>query len=306
MGDGRDTIENTNWQDQKFDTLVLHGVTPGQVSVVRSADNFDTLELHIDGSTSQAIVLNNQTARNFADHIDRVVFDDGTVWTASDLVIQAMGGYGPVTIQGTDASETIFGTEGNDVIDGGAGDDLIESSSGIDLILYGAGSGNDELDDFFGGPYWQDADTVRLVELNPDDVVIGRTRSDLMITVVATGETLTVSDQFDPPGFPFFGELGIERVEFADGSVLTRDQIFQDAIYRGTAGNDFINGSSANETFQGLGGDDFINGSGGSDTYRRSPGDGNDTISDVSEYPGGYLYPAAFRRRSVGRRTELE
>ena len=175
-----------------------------------------------------------------------------------------------MTIQATDASETIFGTEGNDVIDGGAGDDLIESSSGSDLILYGAGSGNDELDDFFGGPYWQDADTVRLVGLNPDDVVIGRTRSDLMITVVATGETLTVSDQFDPPGFPFFGELGIERVEFADGSVLTRDQILQDAIYRGTAGNDFINGSSANETFQGLGGDDFINGSGGSDNLPRA------------------------------------
>src|SRR4029077_2470009 len=196
-GDGRDLIENSGGADHKTDTLVLHGVLPDDVAVLRSPIDPETLEIEIGGVASEAVVLNHQASDFQGDHVERVVFDNGTVWTAADLIVAANGGYvSAVTIAGTAGSEFITGTQGNDVIDAGAGNDTIDSRYGSDLILYGVGYGNDTLQDV-GGPYWRDADTLRLIDLNPADVELSRHQRTLTITVTATGETFTVTDQFN-------------------------------------------------------------------------------------------------------------
>ena len=179
LGDGRDRIENIGGDDEQWDTLVLHGVSASAVRVLRSPVSANTLELQM-GSAAQSITLVNQTVDYHSDHIGRVVFDDGTVWLPFDLVLLEMGGYASaVTIAGTASAETIIGTPGNDVIDGGAGDDIIDTSQGSDLILFGVGSGHDvlkegDLRNELPGHLWTDVDTLRLVGLTVDDIVVVR------------------------------------------------------------------------------------------------------------------------------------
>ena len=77
------------------------------------------------------------------------------------------------------------------------------------------------------------------------------------------------------------GLQGLERIEFADGTVWTYEQMQEEAAYRGTAGADTIVGTFGAEYFMGLGGDDRIEGGGGSDIYIWSSGDGNDVIVEA-------------------------
>jgi Ca2+-binding RTX toxin-like protein len=282
-GDGRDLIANTNGSDSKTDTLVLHGVLPADVRVVGTSDQSDTVEIQIGGAATQAIVLVNQLMNFNSDHIGRIVFDDGTVWLAPDIVLALKGLYGStVTVAGTAASENVTGTQGDDVIDAGAGDDTINSGTGSDLILYGVGSGHDTLDED-GSAYWRDVDTLRLVGLDASDVTFSRDHSELIITINSSGETFTVASQFFMTDlFPVGGQFGIERVEFADGTVWNYEQIRATAAYLGTTNGDFIFGTNDDETFRGLGGDDYLQGGGGSDTYVWSVGDGDDTIVEFN------------------------
>ncbi|MBX9826325.1 MAG: pre-peptidase C-terminal domain-containing protein [Xanthobacteraceae bacterium] len=289
VGDGRDVIENRDSEDGRTDTLVLHGVDPDDVTVVRMPGTPDTLELHIGGSPDQAIVLRNQMQDYRADHIGYVRFDDGTVWLAHDLVVRAIGGYGSsVTVAGTAASETISGTLGDDVIDAAGGDDVIKSGPGSDLVLFGAGYGNDVwtegiLDNALPGHLWREADTLRLVGLNPDDVELSRNQSELTVKILSTGETLKVTNQFDfSPESPSYGLQGIEQIEFADGTVWNYEQIFLEGAYRGTAGDDSLSGNIASESFIGLEGADWLQGGDGSDTYTWQPGDGDDSIVEYN------------------------
>ena len=282
-GDGRDLIANNNGGDNKTDTLVLHGVLPSEVAVLGLPDEVDSIEFDIGGQATQAIVLAHQLQDFNSDHIGRVVFDDGTVWLAPDIVLARKGGYGTtVTIAGTAASETVTGTQGDDVIDAGASDDAIDTRGGSDLILYGVGSGNDTLNEA-GSGYWRDVDTLRLVGLTASDVTFSRYHTELTITINSSGETFKVSRQFFLTDlFPVGGQSGIERVEFADGSVWNYEQIKDAAIYRGTAGDDFITGTDDAEVFAGFGGNDWLQGGRGSDTYVWSVGDGDDTIAELN------------------------
>jgi Ca2+-binding RTX toxin-like protein len=119
--------------------------------------------------------------------------------------------------------------------------------------------------------------TVKLVGLNPSDVTFIHVSNsnNLQIQINSTGEILGVPDQFN-------GTKGIEQVLFADGSIWDRSQIQAAAWYRGTSGNDSIQGSSASDTLTGNQGNDYLRGNGGSDTYVYSSGHGNDEIEDQS------------------------
>ena len=238
----------------------------------------------IGGSALQGVVLNGQTSDFHGDHIERVVFDNGTVWTASDIVIAANGGYGDVvTLAGTGDSEFINGTAGNDVIDSGAGDDVIDSRYGSDLILWGTGHGNDTLQDV-GGAYWRDADTLRLVDLNASDVELSRQQRTLTITVLATGETFVVTDKFNfSLGLPGRGPLRARAHR-----VRRRHHLELRAHRRGgdlppePRTTISCSGRRIIEFFAGFGGSDYLQGSGGNDTYVWSVGDGDDTIAEFN------------------------
>jgi len=154
----------------------------------------DSLELVVDGrAPSRSCSTNRPRTNNIAD----VVFDDGTVWDASELVLRLKGGYSSqVTQMGTAGNDTITGTAGDDVIDGGAGDDFLSGVSGFGSVSFYAGAGHDTVREggiFVGSKRgWGEVDGIKLVGLAPADVTFSRLGDDLFVRLNATGDTLTV------------------------------------------------------------------------------------------------------------------
>ncbi|KJC54174.1 hypothetical protein UP10_40630 [Bradyrhizobium sp. LTSPM299] len=206
-------------------TLDIKGVNPSDVTVTRSPDpNAHDLILTMAGQAP--IVLKDQTAASTTNVINRVVFDDGTAWDWSDLLLLADGG-GPTTPDGVNAR----------AFDGSAS--TLTGTTSDDTYFWGAGHGDGTIVE---GNYqeWQKADTVRLAGLNAAGVDLGirseNSHLDLAIIDKATGETLTVVGQFDSasdngsaswPG----GGTGIERLIFADGTTWNPQQILDHAMY---------------------------------------------------------------------------
>ena len=81
--------------------------------------------------------------------------------------------------------------------------------------------------------------------------------------VVATGHEIKVTNHFAT------ANRGIERIEFADGTIWNLATINANAPIRGSDSAETLNGSSGDDTIDGLGGNDTLNGNGGNDTSDR-------------------------------------
>ncbi|MFY9315042.1 MAG: putative Ig domain-containing protein [Burkholderiales bacterium] len=236
--------------------------------------------------------------------------DDTLYGHAGDDLID--GGAGNDFIDGGAGSDTLFGGEGsdsihtgghgNDVIDGGAGDDRIghwrvdrpeafffnapPRLEGDVTVLYGAGSGNDRV--FLPNTRPDSNDTIQ-VSLVPEDVKLLRREGDLLVTLPATGETLTVQHWFDGAAYR------VENVRFGDGTEWDADRIASEVLIGteeserlvGYDSDDLIEGREANDSLHGAGGadrlvggagDDFLDGGADADVYAYARGDGNDAI----------------------------
>ena len=140
-------------------------------------------------------------------------------------------------IYGNNSNDTLNGLAGNDTLDGGAGDDTyIFSKYTHNDVINESGSGNDQ---------------IVLSGLNRADVLLQKTDKNssgsdglnLMVTIIKTGENLIIKNQFDSDS-----EQWIERLQFADGTVLTRDQLNAETN-KSVAGNNTMWGWEANDTF---------------------------------------------------------
>ena len=164
-----------------------------------------------------------------------------------------------------------------DVTRGTTNDDIFSTAAtGNDTYVFGIGFGNDTIQEGVGSFNFNN-DRVRLDGLERDDVTLtinSESINSLVITIIATGETLTITDHFVSQA------SGIEFIEFDDGAVLDRAQIVEQVLAVGTDGDDVITGTSRNETFDGGAGNDVLNGSSGSDSYIFGVGSGNDVINE--------------------------
>src|SRR5205807_1590961 len=106
----------------------------------------------------------------------------------------------------------------NDTLDGGTGNDLLRGGTGSDTYIYRLGDGTDYLDDESGST--SETDVLRLLDLNPSDVTLSRSGVHAILTVNSTGDTITLDEQFYSSAF-----WGIERIEFAGGTVWDRTEI---------------------------------------------------------------------------------
>jgi Ca2+-binding RTX toxin-like protein len=119
------------------------------------------------------------------------------------------------------------------------------------------------------------------------------------VTLVRNGVDLTIVIAESAPGagdagsvlikstLDSYRERGIEKITFADGTVWTIAQVRQMVIDQaGTVGNDTITGLNTNDTLTGRGGNDTLDGGEGNDTFVYARGDGNDTISEITDYRG--------------------
>lgn len=122
-------------------------------------------------------------------------------------------------INGTNNNDFIFGDAGNDkiyagtgnnYIDGGEGDDYLESGSGDDVYICGKGLGSDTIYDNGG------ANVIKLKNLKPTDMTVyyPSTSNDAVLTIIETGETLTIKNFRSSPYWRSF------TMEFDDGTVM--------------------------------------------------------------------------------------
>src|SRR5439155_8872322 len=160
--------------DQFFinDTFLLHGVSPDGVVLkffgTTGGTGSQSFELDITGSTDRLILPDRLVA-------ERIEFDDGTVWTASDISEQLMrvgtegndnlvgfkgaiglggndtltgnfrdnlldGGDGNDVLTDNDGNDRLLGGNGNDTLNGGNGDDTLDGGAGNDALTGGAGN----------------------------------------------------------------------------------------------------------------------------------------------------------------------
>jgi Ca2+-binding RTX toxin-like protein len=142
VGDGVDTIQDDGGADDRIE--FGPGITQASVTRVENFNN-GWLKLSLTGGDSISVYGMFGT-----DHgglstyraIDRIVFGDGTSWSAADIKAEALR-QALITTGGNDVR---YLSEENDTIDGGAGNDVLHGFYGNDTL--GGGAGNDTL---YGG-----------------------------------------------------------------------------------------------------------------------------------------------------------
>ncbi|MBB4000629.1 calcium-binding protein [Aureimonas pseudogalii] len=271
-GDGSDTItEGTN--AGSTDKLVLEGINPGAVSFTRSgkAVTLVIAESAPGVGDGGAITLRDGAETYYGQGVEQVVFADGTTWSQADIRLKIANVPVDQTLRGTAGSDTLSGTSGNDVLETGTGNDTLRGGTGSDTYVYSRGDGSDLIDDESGST--TEVDVLRFKNLNASDISLARNGVHLAVTVIATGEVITVDEQF----YSTTANWGIDRFEFADGSSWNRAEI-QAAVGRqpalaGTEGNDTLTGTSGADVINGLAGNDVLKGLGSADTLEGEAGD---------------------------------
>ncbi|TXI19093.1 MAG: hypothetical protein E6Q62_05015 [Nitrosomonas sp.] len=184
------------------------------------------------------------------------------------------GGDGNDTLEGGDGNDVLFGGNGNDTLRGGIGSNHLRGDEGSDTYLFAAGDGNTSIDN-----YDSDAmpDVLRFMPgINPSDITVTRNTHNLFLTLIASGEKVTVTNYFyEDASTPYV----LDAIEFSDGTNWNATTL-KTMILTGTAGNDTLYGFSSDDTMDGLGGDDTLNGGDGNDLILG--GSGNDYLSGAA------------------------
>jgi Ca2+-binding RTX toxin-like protein len=265
-GAGNDVI--VEGSEAGTDRIELVGLNLADVKFTRS--NADLIIKVV--STGHTITVTGQFGLTSAG-VEQIAFADGTVWGRTEIADNA-------ATPGTAGGETVTGTPGDDVLQPGAGNDVIQGGAGSDTIIYALGDGSDTIND--GANSSAQVDTLRFLDLNAGDVLFSRNGSNLLIAVLSSGDVITVQQQFTSPT-DFWG---LERVQFADGTVWDKAAISAAAWIRGTNSAETLNGTSDADTIDGQAGDDTLGGANGGDTYVYGVGSGNDIVDENSSNSG--------------------
>jgi len=206
------------------------------------------------------------------------------------------GGDGNDIIYGDNGPSDNSGRGGNDIINGGAGNDTLYGDGGDDILNGGEGhdvllgwTGNDTLinstgNDTLSGQFGDDIYRIRegygdalisnadlgngydVIEfdgaISPADITVSQSGNDLLLTINATNEVITVSRHFSNQF-----NSAIEEVKFSDGTSWTTSTI-ENII------------TAQNEPRE----DNVLGGGSSDDTYLINIGDGNTFIT--GEYDG--------------------
>ena len=277
----------------------------------------------ITAGKANVIALNGFDSAE-TDMINRVVFEDGTVWDGVALSAMAStinGHEFDDVMRGTSHADQLRGLSGNDVIASGAGDDVLNGGAGDDVLIGGAG--NDTY--LFNRGYGNDAiiesdatagnvDTIRLGSgISATDISLSVDSSDLKIIINDTGE------QFVVQGYVRNAAARIEQIKLSDGTVwdsatiltavglvipdVTVDGAAGDDLLHGTNGVDQIHGFDGNDTLLAGDGRDTLDGGAGADVLVGGAGgdavDGHELGLHISWKGRIFAGPEAHRERSA-------
>ncbi|MDP2242366.1 MAG: putative Ig domain-containing protein [Burkholderiales bacterium] len=219
-----------------------------------------------------------------------------------DLTITGTNGDDALT--GYAGNDTLSGYSGNDTLTGGRGDDTLIGYDGSDTYLFNRGDGQDTIQEngllAIGVPDTQSIDAIRFgAGITPAEVTLTRRADGDLVIAYGSSDRITVIGQYT-------NIINvIERIEFDDDTVIDVDQLaaLPIAPITGSAGDDVLGGTTADDTLQGLAGNDTLDGGpteryagqptgndrleggAGADRYAMYLGMGQDTLIDASASP---------------------
>jgi Ca2+-binding RTX toxin-like protein len=263
LGDGVDGIDDSAVTGDGNAVSFGAGIASQDVRLRRVEHPFDSslTSLFIEiGTTGEGVRFDTFNPRDVlgAHAVDRFEFDGGTALTYGQLVERG------IEIAGTPGPDGLTGTNVKDRFIGGAGDDSLRGGEGADTYVFGRGDGHDQIVDLSGS-----LDTLEFAaDVLPADVTVARTANDLVLTIIETGDRVTVSNFF------LAAALELERVQFADGTAWDAALLhaMSQNTVTGTAGADVLAGTPGNDVLSGLGGDDQLAGLAGDDLLDGGPG----------------------------------
>ncbi len=181
-GDGVDVIDNNDPDTASYDCIRFDdSIDPSDIIVRREYSH-----LVLYWQTNKILTVQNHFAsEDYA--IDEIVFEDGTVYTQSDIneLILPPTVVGDI-LYGTDGDDVMVGLEGNDILYGRAGNDVISGDADDDQLygeegddlLYG-GTGDDTLYGGDGGDsLYGETEDDYLYAGDGDDFLYGGTGDD--------------------------------------------------------------------------------------------------------------------------------
>ncbi|MBU2127799.1 MAG: hypothetical protein KKG86_02400 [Gammaproteobacteria bacterium] len=219
-------------------------------------------------------------------------------WKGNDTMY---GGSGNDTLDGGAGNDKLDGEDGNDTLQGGYGDDQLTGSNGSDTFVYLKGDGRDTISLMRNES--NDTETLKLIDLQPDQVKFFKQGRDLLIQVSpSSSDVIRIKGDFNAFGT---GQHYLDQIEFADGSVMNSSTFSTMATayvnklntIKGTSASKPVKGSKLNDAiYAGAGddkltggiGDDLLVGQAGNDTYVFKKGHGRDTIDVLKGTKNGF------------------
>ncbi|PPC92291.1 MAG: hypothetical protein CTY35_12965, partial [Methylotenera sp.] len=275
-GSGSDVVVDYDTTAGNIDRIRVIGKLPSEVTLSRGFSGTsltNDLVISINGTTDKLTVSNYFSGSSYK--IEKLQFDDGTVWTATELD-QAPGT--PTT------ASMFYGMADNTSYDlrNAANSSINENNgygNGSDTYIFAAGSGQDTIADYSSNA--GNLDTIKIVGKLPSEVTLSRLTNDLVLSINGSTDKLTVANYFASSSYK------VENVQFDNGVVWTFDDLLI-----GTSGTDTLNGSSSNsiifadtgnDVLNGLAGNDYLNGGLGNDTMSGGTGDDTYTIDVLTD-----------------------
>ncbi|MFK7945454.1 MAG: calcium-binding protein, partial [Paracoccaceae bacterium] len=227
-GDGSYTL--SDFDSGNFsgtDVLTFVDLDPAEVTFSRSGDNL-LITSNISGDVITVDRFLESTFEDFG--VEQIAFADGSTLNRREIRDRMVSDLKPTGfVQGTQLAET---------------------------YAHAAGDGSYTISDFDSGNF-SGTDVLRFMDINADDVTMSREGNNLVITLITSGDVITV-DRFLESTFEDFG---VEQIQFADGETFGRADI------RSRLAEDLKD-------------DGLVTGSELAETYTHADGDGSYTISD--------------------------
>lgn len=123
------------------------------------------------------------------------------------------------TIEGGGGNDTLSGLDGDDTLSGDQGDDILTGGAGYDGYVYAPGDGNDVIIDGAAGGVYEGRSAGRLF------FTTGIASSDIAIVQRSNGDVAVLVPDGSVTLQGFAAGAGIDAIEFADGTVLLREEI---------------------------------------------------------------------------------
>lgn len=187
-------------------------------------------------------------------------------------------------LTGTPGDDNFGPGNGNDTVTGGGGSDTVQESQGNDTYVWNSGDGYDMI---VGSGVSDGFNTLQLgAGITPTDLrfAVANDGAGLILSFANQTGSISLTDELVGDGY------GVDRLLFADGTLMTRADLVAAAssviaaaqtTITGTSSADFLFAPRGNFIVEGAGGNDtiLVNGS-GAGTFRFSSADGHDQIDD--------------------------